>query len=442
MDENNILRCVKHTQNSKKFGLFVPDDSATDKSVEEILKEAEELVRETSHSFSGFSDNSDLLKSPVTPGLVIRSRSANPVRASTEEKGKEGQSSMSRPSTGPSTLKRINNKSAGWKMRDKGEQHRGSTLGSVHVTSGKSDIRPGVEEISSDKFGDSKEVAVSGIHENIGTGSHDGSIDIGSVTSGMKPAKRLGNYSSSITKGKDLPRKEKTVTFEDGLSLFPKSVSSVNKKHKSLVESSSQKLREGEIISEGKSGETFNKDDSVVTLQPGLRDEKHGDQLSKVLPASPPLIQHGDTVGTPEAIFQLIDNEVRHEIVAALQESQKDSTENSDHPSLNTDKAKEQILEHGDSVRSTMIHTLDSTAISFPKRPLSIVQEESSVSESSLGEDKRKDASTMTARNQSSDGWVQATDTSLIEHVAALEKDLLQEQSISSQLKSMSVLVL
>jgi hypothetical protein len=435
--------------------LFVSDDSAAEKSVEEILKEAEELVRETSHTFSGFSDGSDLLKSPVTPGLVIRSRSANPVCSSTdskhyvtEEKGKEGQTSISRPSTAPTTLKRINNKSGGWKMRDKGQQLRGSAFGSVHLTSGKTDIGHGVEEISNDKFGDSMQVAISDIHENIGARSDEGHIDIGSVMLGTKSAKRLGNYS-----GKDLLKKEKTVTFDDGLSLFPKSVSSINKKHKSLIESSDKKVREGEIVSEGKSDEMCNKDDSAfalktVTLQPGTecgpfaRGEKHGEQLSQVLPVSPPLIQHGDTVGTPEAIFQLIDNEVRSEIVVALQESQKYSSEDSDRPSLNADKEKKQMFDHGDTARSMMIHTPDSSGISFPKKPLSIVQEESSVSESSLGEDKLKDASTMTARNRSSDGCVQATDTSWIEHVATLEEDLLLERSISSQLKSMCVLVL
>jgi hypothetical protein len=385
--------------------------------------------------------------------------SVNPVHASidskhfvTEEKSKDSWSSINRPSTAPTTPKRINNKSAGWEVRDKSEQLRGSALGSVHLTSGKTDVRPGVEEISGDTFGDSRQVARSDIHENIGARTDDGYTDVGSVMSGTTSAKRLGNYSGSTKKGKDLLKKEKTVTFEDGLSLFPKSASSINKKHQSVVQSASQKLREGESISKRKSDEMSNKGDSVLTmetvpLQPGIegglfaRGEKHGDQLSEVLPVSPPLIQHGDAVGTPEAIFQLIDNEVRSEIVAALQESQKNSSQGSDQL-LNTEKEKKQIFGHGDTARSTMIHSLDSASISFHKKSLSIVQEESSVSESSLGVAKLKDASTMTARIQSSDRCVQATDTSLMEHVATLEKDLLQERDASLQLKSMCIEVL
>lgn len=440
--------------------MFIPDDSAADKSVEEILKEAEELVRETSHSFSGFSKNSDQLKSPITPGLVIRSMSVNPVRASIdskhsimEEKDEDGRSSINRPSTAPTTLKRINNRSAGWKMKDKGEQLRGSALSSAHLTSGRTDVRPGMVGISGDKFGDFRQVARSDIHENIGARTDGGYTDVGSVMSGTKSTKHSGNYSGSTNKRKDLLKKEKTVTFEDGLSLFPESARSINKIHQSVVQSSSQELHEGESISKEKLNEVSNKEDSVftvetVTLQPGTeggqfaRGEKHGDQLSEVLPVSPPLIQHGDTVGTPEAIFQLIDNEVRSEIVAALQESQKNSSQDSNHLSLNTEKEKKQIFDHGDTARSTMIHSLDSAGISFPKKPLSIVQEESSVSESSLGADKLKDASTMTTRKQSSDRCVQATDTSLIEHIATLEKDLLQERNMSLQLKGMCIEVL
>ncbi|XP_023701930.1 centrosomal protein of 162 kDa isoform X2 [Cryptotermes secundus] len=429
------------------------DDSAADKSVEEILKEAEELVRETSHSFSRFSNKSDQLKSPTTPGLVIRSMPVNPVHASIDNKhfvmegnDEDSQSSINRPGTAPRTLTRINNKSAGWKMIDKGEQLRGSILGSVHQTSGKIDVRPGVEEISGDKFGDFRQVAHSDIHENSGARTDGGYTDVECMMSGTKSAKHLGNYSGSTNKRKDLLKKEKTVTFEDGLSLFPKSASSMSKICHSVEQSSSQKLHEGESISKKKS-EASNKEDNVltvetVTLQPGAEDEqfvrgeKHGDQHSKVLTVSPPLIQHGETVGTPDAIFQLIDSEVRSEIVAALQESQKNSSQDSSHSSLNTEKEKEEIFDHGNNVRSTMIHSLDSAGISFTKKPLSTVQEESSVSESSLGVDKLKDASTVTARKQSSGRCVQVTDTSLIEHVATLEKDLLQEQNMSLQLKS------
>jgi hypothetical protein len=386
--------------------------------------------------------------------------SVNPVLASVdskhfimEEKDEDGQNSINRPGTVPTTLKRINNKSAGWKMKDKGEQLRGSTLGSVHLTSGKTEIRPSVGEISGDKFGDLRQVARSDIHENIGAITDDGYTDVGSVMSGTKSAKHLGNYSGSTNKRKDLFKKEKTVTFEDGPSLFPKSASSINRIRQSVVQSSSQKLCEDESISKVKSDEMSNKENSVftvetVTLQRGTegeqfaRGEKHGDQLSEVLPVSPPLIQHGGTVGTPEAIFQLIDKEVRSEIVAALQESQKSSSQDSDHSSLNTEKEKKQVSDRGDTARSTMIHSLDSAGISFPKKPLSIVQEESSLSESSLGVDKLNDATTMAARKQSSDRCVQVTDTSLVEHVATLEKDLLQERNMSLQLKSMCIEVL
>lgn len=440
--------------------MFVPDDSAADKSVEEILKEVEELVRETSHSFSGFSNKSDQLKSPTTPGVVIRSMPVNPVHASIdnkhfvmEGKDEDGRSSINRPSTAPKTLKRINNKSAGWKMKDKGEQLRGSILGSVHQTSGKIGVRPGVVEISDDKFGDFRQVAHSDIHENSGARTDGGYTDVECVMSGTKSAKHLGNYSGSTKKRRDLLKKEKTVTFEDGLSLFPKSASSMSKIRQSVEQSSTKKLREGESISKEKSDEASNKEDNVltvetVTLQPGTegeqfaRGEKPGDQHSKVLTVSPPLIQHGDTVGTLDAIFQLIDSEVRSEIVAALQESQKNSSQDSSHSSLNTEKEKKQIFDHGDNARSTMIHSLDSAGISFPKKPLSIVQEESSVSESSIGVDELKDGSTVTARKQSSDRCVQVTDTSLIEHVATLEKDLLQERNMSLQLKSMCTKVL
>jgi hypothetical protein len=368
----------------------------------------------------------------------------------TEEKGKDGQSSITRPSTAPTTLKRINNKSAGWKMRD---SDRSSALGSVHVTSGKIDIRPGVEEVSGDKSGDSRQVVHSDVHGNIGARTDDGYTDVGSAVSGTKSAKRLGNYSGSTNKRKELLKKEKTVTFEDGLSLFSKSTSSINKKHESIVQSSSQKLHESGTVSKGRSDEVSNKGDNVfavesATLPPsteaGLfpRGEKHEDRrLSEVLPISPPLIQHGDTVGTPEAIFQLIDTEVRSEIVAALQESQKNSSQDSDHSSLNTEKEMKQIFGHGNIAGSTVVHSLDTARISFPKKPLSIVQEESSVSESSLGVDNLKDASTMTVRKQSSDRCVQVTDTSLVEHVATLEKDLLQERNMSLHLKSMYIYI-
>jgi len=424
--------------------------------VEEILKEAEDLVRETSHSFSGLSENSDLLKLPITPGLIVNKMSVNLIPASTTSKktnnkhlrteveDKDGQNSITKATTG-----KINSKSACGKMREKDEQLRSSRVGS----SRKTDSQLALEEVSGGKFSDSRQVTYSGKHEDIGSHTDDGDTKVESMIPDSKFTKYVGNF--SMSKEKELLKKEKTVTFEDDPRLFPKSTVGINKKLKGAVKTSSQKLQQQESNLKGKSSEVCNKDDDLfilesASLQPGVRnglsarDEKHGDQLTKVVSVSPPLIQHGDLVGTPESLFQLITDEVRDEVVAALQESEKSSSQDSDHASLNTETEIGKIFGRGDSPGST-VDSLADIGTSFPRKPLSVVLEEVSVSQPSLGVDKLKDASTMTEESpgkELSDRSVQVMDSSVAEHVANLEKELLHERNTSLQLKSMCLKVL
>jgi hypothetical protein len=414
------------------FGFFVPDDRSADKSMEEILKEADDLVRETCNSFPGLSDSSDLLKLPITPGL-IRGMAVNLMPESTaskkrdkhfitEEKGKEVQSSMTRGSTLSTSYRKTDSKSTGSKVRDRGEQLRG-------MSPRKKDSRSGTEEFAGDKFGDSRQLMYPNTHENIGARIDD--MKVGSVISESKSEKHLRNYSGSISKEKDVLKKERTVTFEDGLHLFPEPTDSINKKHKDIVQTSSQKLQQVESISNRKSDEISNKDDDLFALESatlqqstgdGLstREDERVDQLTKEISVSRPLIQHGD-------------------VVAALQEPKNSCSQDSDHSSFNIEKEMENIFGHGDSAGNTMVDSWDGVGISFPRKPQSVVLEESNVSDPFVGVDKLKDASTMT---EGSDRFVQASDSSVAEHVDSLEKELLHERSTSLQLKSMCVKVL
>jgi hypothetical protein len=420
------------------FGLFVPDNSAADRSVEEILKEAEDLVRETSNSFSGLSDSSDLLKLPITSGLVrsmavgVKPESTTSTKTVnkhfiTKEKGKEAQKRVNRVSTLSTTYRKVGSKLESSEVRDRGEQLRGMSP------------RRGMEE-----FSGSSQLTYSNTRDNIGVRTDD--VKVGSVISGSESEKHTGNYSGSISKEKSLLKKERTVTFGDSVHLFPKPTGSINKKQKNIVPTSSRKLRQVESIPNGQSDEISNKDDDMFALesaavQRSTRDglsateDKRVDQLTKVMSVSPPLIQHGDVVGTPEAIFELIDSEVRSEVVATLQEPERSRSQDSDLSSLNIEKEMEKIFGHGDNVGNTM----DSVGTSFPRKPRSVVHDESNVPEPSLGVDKSKDASTMT---EGSNRFVEAGDSSVAAHVASLEKELHQERSTVLQLKSKCVKVL
>jgi hypothetical protein len=425
------------------FGLFVPDDSAADRSVEEILKEAEDLVRETSNSFSGLSDSSDLLKLPITSGLVrsmavgVKPESTTSTKMVnkhfiTKGKGKEAQKSVNRVSTLSTTYRKVDSKLESSEVRYRGEQLRGMSP------------RRGMEEFSGDMFSGSSQLTYSNTHDNIGARTDD--VKVGSVISGSESEKHTGNYSGSISKEKSLLKKERTVTFGDSVHLFPKPTGSINKKQKNIVPTSSQKLQQVESIPNGQSDEISNKDDDMFALesaavQRSTRDglsateDRRVDQLTKVMSVSPPLIQHGDVVGTPEAIFELIDSEVRNEVVATLQEPERSCSQDSDQSSLNIEKEMEKIFGHGDNAGNTM----DSVGASFPRKPRSVVQEESNVPEPSLGVDKSKDAITMT---EGSNRFVEAGDSSVAAHVASLEKELHQERSTVLQLKSKCVKVL
>lgn len=421
---------------SDAFGLFVADDSAADKSVEEILKEAEDLVRETSNSFSGLSDSSDLHKLPITPGLNMSmavslmpeftaSKKKDNKHFITEEKGKEVRSGMTRASALPTSYRKIDNKSSGLKVRDRGVQLRG-------MSTRKTDSRSGMmEEFAGDKHSDSTQLTYRNTHENVGARIDD--MKVRSVISESKSEKHLGNYVGRISKEKDILKMERTVTFEDGVRLFPKPANSINKKHKDIVQTSSQELQHVESISNGKSDEVSNKGVDLFALESaalqqntgdGLstREEKHVDQLTREVSVSASLIQHNDVVGTPKEILHLIDSEVRNEVVASSQEPGTGYSQDSDHSSLNIEKEMENIFGHGDSVVNTAVDLQDGVGTSFPRQPQSVVPEESDVS-------KLKDVCTMT---EGGNGFVQASDGS----VASL-KELLQEQSTSLQLKSM-----
>jgi hypothetical protein len=455
-----MFRCTKLKQNYVHFGLCVPDDTAANKSVEEILKEAVQLMRETSHSFSGLGDHSELLISPVEEGLGVRGATVNPVPASqaskktdskrfiTEGKVKDGLINISGAHT-TSTSRKVTNKTGSGKAGDNGEWLRSSRLGSTMVTGRRAGSGLGMKEISGVKFHDLKQVPCSGTHAEVGARTSDGGTKVGSVID-TKSAKHLGSYSDSVTKKKDLLKKEKTVTFEDGLSLFPESPRNSSKKQENVIQTSSPKLQQEENISKGRLVKVSKENDDLhvlenVTQQQGVkgglsvRKEKCGDHLTKVLLVSPPLIQHGDIMGTPEAVFQLIDSEVRSEVVAALQESEKSSSQVSDHSSLNIRKEIDERLVHSDTTRSTMVDSSD-VGTSFPRKSLSLILEESSVSEFPVRVEKlKKDASTMTGElrgRQSNDRCVQVTDNSMAERVASLEKELLQKRSTSLELKS------
>lgn len=452
---------TKLKQNYVHFVLFVSDDSAADKSVEEILKEAVQLVRETSHSFSGLGNHSELLISPVEEGLAVKSTTVNPLPASsanketdnknfiTEGKGKDGQVNIIGVHAMSLSPRTVTNKSGGGKAGIIGEQLRSSRLSSTKVTGRKTDTGLGIQEISGVKFHDSRQVTSSWTPSDVGARTGDGGTKVGSVID-TKFEKHLGSHSGSASKRKDLLKKEKTVTFEDGLSRFPKSSHYISKKQENVQQTSSHKLQQEESISKGKLVKVSEENDDLhvfenVTHQQGFADglsvrkEKCGDHPTKVLSVSPPLIQHGDIVATPEAVLQLIDSEMRSEIVAALHESEKSPSQVSDYSSLNVLKEMDKRFVDSDTTGSIMVDSPHAVGTSFLRNSPSLVLEESSVLESLSRVKKLKDASTFTGElpgRQSNDRCVQVTDNSMAEHVASLEKELLQEQNTSLQLKS------
>jgi len=427
--------------------LFVSDDSAADKSVEEILKEAVQLVRETSHSFSGLGDHSELLISPVEEGLAVKDTTVNPVPASsanketdnknliTEGKDKDGH-------TMSSSSRTVTNKSGSGKAGNIGEQLRSSTLRSTKVTCRKTDTGLGMQEISGVKFHNSRQVTSSGTPANVGARTGDGGTKVGSLID-TKFEKHLGSHSGGVSKRKDLQKKEKTVTFEDGLSLVSKLSHYISKKQENVQQTSSYKLQQEESISKGELVKVSEENDDLhvfenVTHQQGFADglsvrkEKCGDHLTKVLSVSPPLIQHGDIVATPEAVLQLTDSEIRSEVVVALQESEKSHSQVSEYSSLNVLKEIDKRFVDSDTTGSIMVDLPHVVGTSFLRNSPSLVLEESRVK-------KLKDASTFTGElpgRQSNDRCVQVTDNSMAERVASLEKELLQEQNMSLQLKS------
>lgn len=441
--------------------MFVSDDSAADKSVEEILKEAVQLVRETSHSFSGLGDHSELLISPVEEGLAVKGTTVNPVPASSanketdnknfvaEGKVKDGQVNIVGAHTVSLSSRTVTNKSGSGKAGNIGEQLRSSTLLSTKVTCRKTGTGLGMQEISGVKFHNSRQVTSSGTPANVGARTGDGGTKVGSLID-TKFEKRLGSQSGGVSKRKDLQKKEKTVTFEDGLSLVPKSSHYISKKQENVQQTSSHKLQQEESISKGKLVKVSEENDDLhvfenVTHQQGFADgvsvrkEKCGDHLTKMLSVSPPLIQHGDMVATPEAVLHLSDSEMRSEIVAALQKSEKSHSQVSYYSSLNVLKEIDKRFVDSDTPGSIMVDSPHAVGTSFLRNSPSLVLEESSVLESLSRVKKLKDASTFTGElpgRQSNDRCVQVTDNSMAERVASLEKELLQEQNMSLQLKS------
>jgi len=441
--------------------LFVSDDSAADKSVEEILKEAVQLVRETSHSFSGLGDHSELLISPVEEGLAVKGTTVNPVPASSanketdnknfisEGKGKDGQANIVGAHTMYLSSRTVKNKSGSGKAGNIGEQLRSSTLRSTKVTCRKTDTGLGMQEISGVKFHNSRQVTSSGTPANVGARTGDGGTKVGSLID-TKFEKHLGSHSGGVSKRKDLQKKEKTVTFEDDLSLVPKSSHYISKKQENVQQTSSHILQQEESISKGKLVKVSEENDDLHVFENvihqqdfadglSVRKEKCGDHLTKLLSVSPPLIQHGDIVATPEAVLQLTDSEMRSEKVVALQESEKSHSQMSDYSSLNVLKEIDKRFVDSDTTGSIMVDLSHVVGTSFLRNSSSLVLEESSVLESLSRVKKLNDASTFTVElpgRRSSDRCVQVTDNSMAERVASLEKELLQEQNMSRQLKS------
>jgi hypothetical protein len=216
-----------------------------------------------------------------------------------------------------------------------------------------------------------------------------------------------------------------------------------------VQQTSSHELQQEESIYEGKLVKVSEENDYSHVFENAthhqdfedrlsVRKEKCGDHLTKVLSVSPPLIQHGDIVGTPEAVFQLMDSEMRSEIVAALQVSEKSPSRVSDHSSMYVPKEIDKGFVGSDTTGSTIVDSPHTVGTSFLRKSLSHVLEESSVLESLTRVKKLKDASTFTGElpaRQANDRCVQVTDNSVAERVASLEKELLQEQNMSLQLK-------
>jgi hypothetical protein len=362
----------------------------------------------------------------------------------TEGKGKDGQVNIIGAHTMSLSPRTVTNKSGSGKAGNIGEQQRSSMLCSTKVTYRKTDTGLGTQEISGVKFHDSRQVTSSGTPENVGARTGDGRTKVGSVID-TKFEKHLGSHSGSVNKRKDLLKKEKTVTFEEGLSLFPKSSHYISKKQGNVQQTSSHKLQQEESISKGKLVKVSEENDDLhvfenVTHQQGFADglsvrkEKRG-----ALSVSPPLIQHGDKVATPEAVLQLIDSEMRSEIVTALQESEKSPSQVSNYSSLNVLKEIDKRFVDSDTTGSIMIDSPHAVGTSFLINSPSLVLEESSVLESLSRVKKLKDASTFTGElpgRQSNDRCIQVTDNSMAERVVSLEKELLQEQNMSLQLKS------
>ncbi|XP_069699622.1 centrosomal protein of 162 kDa [Periplaneta americana] len=424
------------------------DDSAAEKSVEEILKEAEELVRETSHTFSGLSDTSNLLRAPVTSGLIIKGRSASHIPSTTtskkkdlpdymtsKEKRKNDENISRKALSTPRSSRKITSKSPSREKLDKSDRYSFTRTSSLRTTLKKSDNKSFETEIkSSDNFKARTSSQNSGRRV-------DSRVE--NKTNRMSMEDLALSYSSDFNKIKDLSKKEKTVTFEESYSLYPEPKEQVDKIH--TVQISSQILPKEH---ERKSNMNPNRVEGVLErTTPQMEDadsyslleDRNDGQLTEVISVSPPLIQHGDMLGAPEAIFQLIDNEVRNEIVAALEESKSASSQHENEPSLSIEKDREKIFGPDDNMGNEASDSLDGAGFSFPSKRLSVVREESSVSDTSLDIDKFKDAVTMTellCGKDFSDKCVQVRDDSTDEDMTSLKNELLEERKKLLKLKS------
>ncbi|KAJ9594116.1 hypothetical protein L9F63_014432 [Diploptera punctata] len=332
------------------------DDSAAEKSVEEILKEAEDLVRETSHSFSALSEGRDLLKVPTTPDLVIRGQASDilPMPSLKSKSDRSGE---------PSKDKRSNrSSSAPPTARKTGERIAKGKGGRITGTKSSYSIRQ--TDLMTDKNGDND---VDSFRQNL-----------------LSAADRINSNiqvtSHSSSKAKDFARKEKTVTFNED---FVSSETEINNIPNTQVSSHILNARRSVSVESylDKNSKGPPTGSSVLLNEASSRKRK----MTEIVSISPPLIQHGDVVGTPEAIFQLIDDEVRNEIAAALKETSR-SNSNSDKESNepeNGDINFEEEFTHEAGNNIIAMDTLNNAGMGLRKQPLSVVLEESSMSEAS-----------------------------------------------------------
>ena len=386
------------------------DDSAADKSVEEILKEAEDLVRETSHSFSALTDGRDLLSIPVTPELIATGQATNLLPAPsiksksqrTEELSRDKRTSI-RSSSAPPTSRKAGEKIA----KVKGGRISGtkSSYSIRHTDSG-------LDRNEDDKIDLTLRKSKSFASDRIDTN------------------KNIPNQSSS--KIKDISKKERTVKFnEDFVSPETEKSNVPNTQVSSQIAEDTHGTLADEFKQYSKKENDSSSAGNSVTQDKISSRKRH---MTDIVSVSPPLIQHGDVVGTPEAIFQLIDDEVRNEIVAALKVSSvsninsKETNSNNKELENNTFSIEQEMGEmfsHDSNNSAPQAEIIEISGTSLKRQPLPVVFEESSLSETSS--DVKDSESYQTTKNDhSKDISVQVTDSTLMEQIENLKEELAQ----------------